>query len=152
MWTIGGYAQDFIKRHVAKDEMFTDNREHLLVAFITTDTMNNDVAGLVSIIICCPVKDTVHSYQIEALIDRIKEQLELPLGQWNISKSDVDGCMKLCIRFGKHNDSTSINIEEGNILICPELEKECTGDGCRMIKNEVCQINPTIYDNRQHRG
>ena len=36
--------------------------------------------------------------QIEALIDRIKEQLELPLGQWNISKSDVDGCMKLCIR------------------------------------------------------
>lgn len=102
VWTLGGYAQDFIKRQLNHD-IFDAHKDKLTVTFITSRAgcappdANEELKGIA---IVCPVSVKIQGYAMDELLSKLKEQLALPIARWNISKSDEEGCVKLGIFVG----------------------------------------------------
>ena len=103
MWTIGGFAQDFIKRTIINLEydLFKPNNDKVEVSFVTQSDREDPNAGLLSVIVSCPVKTTLHDWQIKALTGDLSARIGLPTRQWNVSECDIGGHMMFGVRFGE---------------------------------------------------
>ena len=121
MWTIGGYAQDLVKRHlievVAPDPeivlvdqqspalpsmpgMLEAHKDKLKVNIFTQKGRDDPVAGFLGVGLSCPVKMPVYSGSVEKLMAKAAEFLALPYYYWNVGPSKVRGCVTLHAFFG----------------------------------------------------
>lgn len=103
-WTIAGYAQDFLKRHL-DDNIFEAHKDKLDVIFFTQKGRTDPIAGLLGIAITCPVPAPLYSGVLEKLISKLEKQLGLPQSRWNTDESDIEGYVLLRLFFGREAEA-----------------------------------------------
>lgn len=99
VWTLGGYAQDFIKRQL-NDDIFAAHKDKLELTFLMKSKPPNPNETLLGIMITCPVLVKMQSRDLTRLLSKLEEQLALPVSRWHMDESDEKGCVKLCIFIG----------------------------------------------------
>ncbi len=115
MWTIGGYVQDLVKRHlievVAPDPeivpglssmpgIFEAHKDKLKVNIFTQKGREDPIAGFLGVGLSCSVKMPVYSSSVEKLMAKASKYLALPYHYWNVGPSKVKGCATFHAFFG----------------------------------------------------
>ncbi len=115
MWTIGGYAQDLVKRHLIEvvapgpeivpglpsmPGILEAHKDKLKVNIFTQKGREDPIAGFLGVGLSCPVKMPVYSGSVEKLMAKAAKWLALPYHYHNIAPSKVKGCVTLHAFFG----------------------------------------------------